>query len=360
MNRFKNFWSQQNTLEKQLFWIIIIIGNIITFASTIITIIENLGIFASVCSCICSAFMIAILIIAYKFKKQHQCYIAMCYFLNCVLLPITFFSCGGIDSGMMLYFIVSIFLCTPCLKGKLKIITFAVSLIFLTSSVIISAFYPQLVSGINLRESYIDIVSSFVLTSLCIFIISSKILGTYEKEKKKTDDLLKQLDIISKKDALTGLYNRRVLFDYMESDIINNPENYYVIMFDIDNFKNINDTYGHLFGDKALIEITKKIIEVSDEKSGEIAARYGGEEFVYIIYSDSVDNAYNKADKLRKDISEIIWDENPDLKITISGGFAVCREYENVTDMMKHAYDGLYSAKANGKNKIIDLNKLPV
>lgn len=342
----------QNLLEQRLFWVIVSIGTIVTFVSAVITIIEKLGSLSCLTSIACLAFMITIMIFAYKKNAYHKCYIAMCYFLNCILLPLNFYTCGGIDSGMILYYLVSIFLCVPCLKGKSRIITFIISLIMLEGTVIVSMIFPDAANSITRQQSYNDMIITFIITSCCLFAFSSAIINSYEHERNKRELLLKQLEIISKRDALTGLYNRRVLFEFLENNVAKNKQLYHIAMFDIDNFKLINDTYGHVFGDKVLSEISSEISCVVLHDKDEIAARYGGEEFVYLIKDESASNAYERIEKIRKNIATHPWEEHENLNITISGGFISCKKYDDIMQMLSEADKLLYVAKGNGKNQI--------
>jgi len=151
-------------------------------------------------------------------------------------------------------------------------------------------------------------------------------------------------------DHLTGLYNRRAMHDHLNRLL--EKAHYYgtsfsVILFDVDDFKGINDTHGHLEGDKVLINIAKHLKKM---RKSDIACRYGGEEFLVILPDTKIEDAYFAADTLRMQIQN---DHSSGLiSITCSFGIA---QYDNDISadlILSRADNALYHAKANGKNRI--------
>ncbi len=158
-----------------------------------------------------------------------------------------------------------------------------------------------------------------------------------------------EINIIT--DKLTNLYNRPFFdkqYEYLISKYERNKIPFSMIIIDIDNFKKINDTYGHKKGDWALKEIGK-IIKDSIRKT-DLAFRYGGEEIVVLLPDTPLKEAKFIADRIRIKISETIKiNDNP---ITISAGVG---EYngENMQEFFKKVDKALYLAKKTGKNRII-------
>lgn len=159
----------------------------------------------------------------------------------------------------------------------------------------------------------------------------------------------------SRRDPLLGIYNRRAFFDILENKINESPyKDFAIVMVDLDNFKKINDIYGHQFGDEVLIQ-TSRIIEDNIGKC-DIAARYGGEEIV--IYIDNFINhneVFKKIDHIRQKISEniVIYGEVK-RSITASFGIGYYSECHNdLKQVLKVADVMLYSAKRSGKNKVV-------
>ncbi|MBW7941347.1 MAG: GGDEF domain-containing protein, partial [Candidatus Kuenenia stuttgartiensis] len=125
-----------------------------------------------------------------------------------------------------------------------------------------------------------------------------------------------------------------------------------LIIFDIDNFKNVNDSCGHLYGDFVLREVVARV--ASGLRTTDILARYGGEEFCGILPETSLKSAIEVAERFRESIaSEEYRFHGHSRKITISLGVAALDKNITNTDMFfKKADDALYTAKREGKNKV--------
>ena len=155
-------------------------------------------------------------------------------------------------------------------------------------------------------------------------------------------------------DDLTKLKNRKTIFDLID-DWLNAPldECSYAILFlDVDNFKLINDTFGHDYGDKIIVETGKRLssLESKDAKIG----RFGGDEFLIIHKSRNVDTISDFLSKLESLFNEPFSIDNRSLFLTISIGVAICPIHGNATkELVKKADMALYEAKKSGKNRFI-------
>lgn len=159
------------------------------------------------------------------------------------------------------------------------------------------------------------------------------------------------------KDDLTGLYNRRYFLEIFEREVdrAKRYNNRLVFcMIDLDHFKRVNDTYGHLTGDMVLAEVGKilmKSIRLSD-----LVCRYGGEEFAVILPSTDIKNAELVCERLRKVISEHQFQHKSyEFKITISVGAAMfIRDSDkSYTHLLEKADRALYQAKESGRNRVV-------
>lgn len=157
-------------------------------------------------------------------------------------------------------------------------------------------------------------------------------------------------------DGLTGSYNRKYIIDYLETEVkrcqkLEVPLS--IMIFDLDYFKKINDTYGHLAGDYVLKEIVKllkeKVLRASD-----VLGRYGGEEFCIILSEAAIRTAREIADRIRKSIEshEFIFDNNK-IPVTISVGVADMNKTSDTSgSLILTADKALYQAKETGRNKV--------
>ena len=169
---------------------------------------------------------------------------------------------------------------------------------------------------------------------------------TYELQYKATHD------------NLTKLYNRQKLNDELDKEIIR--ENRYkhglsILMLDIDNFKNVNDTYGHDVGDIVLKDISKIILE--SIRATDYGCRWGGEEFMVLLPETTVEQAFKIAEQLRINIENYV---NPVLpnKTTVSIGTTQFKvDEDDIDTFVKNVDVAMYQAKKTGKNKVVKYEK---
>lgn len=151
------------------------------------------------------------------------------------------------------------------------------------------------------------------------------------------------------KDALTGLLNRRALFDGRTGIA---PPGTAVVMMDLDYFKTINDRFGHDSGDRILMAFADVIH--ANIRSNDLAARMGGEEFCIIMPDSSPKTSAAVADRIRSQIeATIVQTENGPVRATVSAGIAVrSPEPETLQSLLGRADTALYEAKASGRNRV--------
>lgn len=180
-----------------------------------------------------------------------------------------------------------------------------------------------------------------------LILVGAIIFFDFIKYHTKISDILKtiQLQEISKKDALTGLYNRMSLTQYIENIENTNYDSIVVAMIDIDDFKKINDTYGHIAGDKCISCVGKNISDIN-----KMGYRYGGEEFLIIFENQPFDIVCKMMEKFRKCIEETKI-SNIDLRVSI--GISNVYNSHNIEKIIDEADNRLYKAKNTGKNKVV-------
>ncbi len=171
-------------------------------------------------------------------------------------------------------------------------------------------------------------------------------------ERKKIEEKLKYL---SRVDDLTGLFNRRYFMELVKREFdrfyrSNKP--FSLIIADVDNFKSINDNYGHNIGDKAL-RIVGQIAKDTFRKT-DILGRIGGEEFSFLLPETNISNARIGAERFRINISKTpVLTEKGKLFFTISLGIScMSTEIDQISTLFKYADHALYKAKRKGKNRI--------
>ena len=175
----------------------------------------------------------------------------------------------------------------------------------------------------------------------------------------------KLLEEQSRRDALTNIFNRRVFEEKVSAELarfIRYKKPFSLIFFDIDRFKNVNDTYGHDTGDRVLKEITDRTREAL--RKTDIFARYGGEEFVIILPETDLTQAVNVAEKLHDIIQKNIFEHEGDrIPITVSVGVTEVQKSDRDPESILHRADSnMYKAKDKGRNRVVsdfDVKKIP-
>lgn len=178
-------------------------------------------------------------------------------------------------------------------------------------------------------------------------------IKSLQDELKKANELLKRLTNI---DHLTNLFNRRYLAEILDGEFFRarrNKEELSLIIFDIDYFKKVNDTFGHQNGDivlSAVAQLAQRQLRAYDS-----AARYGGEEFVLVIPGTGLSGAVMAAERLRQAVLEHSFPAPmEDLTVTISLGVATYPSptVDSVDSLFRRADEALYRAKQNGRNRV--------
>jgi diguanylate cyclase (GGDEF)-like protein len=167
--------------------------------------------------------------------------------------------------------------------------------------------------------------------------------------------MMQKLERAAYTDALTGLYNRR---HFMELAVMQferaKRENAtcHAMMMDLDFFKKINDTYGHLAGDAVLRNVSACIKE--SVRSYDLVARYGGEEFVVMISDSDEDTALRLAERIRIYVADnpCLYEEHT-LSITFSIGVASSTDTDSFEVLLRYADEAMYAAKKNGRNRVV-------
>lgn len=152
------------------------------------------------------------------------------------------------------------------------------------------------------------------------------------------------------RDVLTGLYNRRGFFEKVKALRINRSSgSFYIVMCDIDHFKNINDTWGHVAGDKILRSVAKALKDGMREH--DVIARFGGEEFILLLRCPDHLAAFKLADRVRSEIAQQAYTLHK-VNVTVSFGMAAVEDNMHLMHALELADKRLYNAKRNGRNRV--------
>ena len=176
-----------------------------------------------------------------------------------------------------------------------------------------------------------------------------------EERVKKLEHELETVSELVREDQLTGALNRRGMEDTLEREFKRTDRTQAMIsvaLLDIDNFKQLNDTLGHLGGDEALVHLTRVIKDTL--RPTDSVARYGGEEFLIILPDTGMPEALEIVERLQRELTKKYFMHNNERKlITFSAGVALRGEGEDRDDLIGRADKAMYHAKQTGKNRVV-------
>ncbi len=233
--------------------------------------------------------------------------------------------------------------------------------LFTNTIMVIVTYFISVYAKYNVTAKYsdafqfIELINSFfalVLASLIIYLKSSidDLVKTYNL--KQLDGLVEEVDVLTAEasvDFLTGLWNRRYTEKQLELEDFTNA---YIILADIDFFKRVNDSYGHLCGDYVLKEVANLL--KSSFRNIDIVCRWGGEEFLIFMKSPDKTNVINKLERTRKIIQDANFEFNGNIvNITITFGVAQIDKTVSLDKNIEKADIALYYGKNNGRNRVV-------
>ena len=188
-------------------------------------------------------------------------------------------------------------------------------------------------------------------------VLLAKVVSSLERKllREREKELVNELHIQATTDQLTGIANRRVIFDTLENAVSREKRKDYkpfvIIVFDIDFFKNVNDTYGHAGGDEVL-KAFAKLLDSEITQPNQVG-RIGGEEFLAILYMENESLNIFANDLIEKIQKNVVKFEDTEISITASGGVASSEESKSSSDLVNKADKRLYKAKKSGRNRFV-------
>lgn len=340
----ENYFGKHFPLDYRVYMIFFFESYFISILSAITNTLLNKGIFGIVLQWTYIVFCSFLLFLLPRrrliIQKPHLLFITFMY------IPFLFFQTAGYHGTALLFAQLGIFLIGIVFSGNERIIIISLNILEYLVCILINYKFPQTVidhsgPGAQLIDLIVALILSFSgLAALTVFI--SMVFS----------DNNKALEELSIRDALTGTYNRRYLNDFLSRQLEADSSAYanlYVMMLDIDHFKRINDSHGHGFGDRVLLECAQTIRD--NLRDYDVVVRYGGEEFVIIAFLNNDSIALEFAERIRKKISSLHF--RYDLSITVSIGLSPFKPGDTVESILERADQCLYKAKQSGRNRVV-------
>lgn len=253
------------------------------------------------------------------------------------ILPVGFYICYMLDIN----------------RRKIKIaVTLAFVSMFAFVLCKVISFYREPL--INLNNTPLEL-SLYIFNTCCTFFFLILFTLVFVFEIRLSSNQLQHQNAILEKlastDPLTGLYNRRSM-DIFLSQAVESDVGFALIMCDIDDFKKVNDTYGHDFGDVVLKGVAKITTEQVREKG--YVCRWGGEEILILLNNASEESSYRIAENIRRNVANRVFDLNEKwIHCSLTLGIALHQKREAVEETITRADYNLYRGKRNGKNAVI-------
>lgn len=199
----------------------------------------------------------------------------------------------------------------------------------------------------------------YIFNTFCnfgfLFLVTAIFLVEMQEATNQLQRQNEVLDRMASIDPLTGLYNRRSMQSFL-NQALDGGKPFCLIMCDIDDFKKVNDTYGHDIGDTVLREIAQ-MIQKQVENRGR-ACRWGGEEMLLFIDSN-LEQAHQIAENICREVNEFHFHfRDQEIRCSITIGIALHQEGDTIDHTITHADNNLYYGKHNGKNRVVSDTEL--
>lgn len=268
-----------------------------------------------------------------------------------VVLGLLIFFCGGFESPLLVFFVYYIVMTTFLVEHKKALKN------TLAAVVVVAAIF-LVDRGGHLSSKELTTLVGFSFILLFTYLVSAYLSQHLRENEEKLRELLEKFREQSVTDGLTGLYNQThffLLFNLQLERAKRSHTPFSLIIFDVDHFKNYNDSNGHMAGSAALEKVgqlMQKIFRITD-----ILAKYGGDEFVIILPNSDRIGAFLGAERLREMVEHTAFaggEKQPLGKITLSIGIASYPEHGTTTpDILAKADKAMYVAKKSGRNKTV-------
>jgi diguanylate cyclase len=205
-------------------------------------------------------------------------------------------------------------------------------------------------------ERFATMTTFIVTIGRCMFlgIFSSSLKASLYQSGLKLKEAYKRIEELAELDELTGSFNRRCIMRMLDEEIARSARSgssCSIALIDLDHFKRVNDSYGHPTGDEVLR--TFAITMFANIRSVDRFGRYGGEEFLLVLPDMPNEGAGRAMDRLRAIVADLDWSAfSPGMKVTLSAGVATLKPNETTDSFLARADTALYTAKAQGRNRI--------
>lgn len=294
----------------------------------------------------CALIIIASSLVGFLTGRTYVATIIILLVLGFVEFPILYISYGASTAVYMLVAEIGII---TFMKPVHRVVMGAAVFVADIATFVVRSRFPQLNMANDNME--LDTLFSFVIAFIGIMVAVAIVIVQFERQAKQLSEMGEELTLAVNTDPLTEIRNRRYLMQYLENQTAQmGDEKHCAVLIDLDLFKSVNDTYGHVFGDKVL----KQFADTVKKNLGEndLIARFGGEEFMILFGTDNEEEIITTMDTISKEYA-IFSEKEKGKEFTFSAGAALYGKNSSITDIFTTADKRLYKAKAAGRNMIV-------
>ena len=294
----------------------------------------------------CALIIIASSLVGFLTGRTYVATIIILLVLGFVEFPILYISYGASTAVYMLVAEIGII---TFMKPVHRVVMGAAVFVADIAAFVVRSRFPQLNMANDNME--LDTLFSFIIAFIGIMVAVAIVIIQFERQAKQLSEMGEELTLAVNTDPLTEIRNRRYLMQYLEKQTAQMcDEKHCAVLIDLDLFKSVNDTYGHVFGDKVL----KQFADTVKKNLGEndLIARFGGEEFMILFGTDNEKEIITTMDTISKEYA-IFSEKEKGKEFTFSAGAAIYGKNSSITDIFTTADKRLYEAKAAGRNMIV-------
>ena len=242
-------------------------------------------------------------------------------------------------------------------KLRFREFLFVIAVAIIGYSLIVGYMFLYQPERINIKFELLQLLAFASSASIMLY-TGSSIHRLRYRAKNQYNELQKVLELNKKlatTDDLTGLYNRRYFMEKLsQQKALSEREDtdFVICFFDLDYFKQINDSFGHHTGD-VVLKVFSKILSLSIREI-DYVARFGGEEFVCLLVNTDIENAIKITERIRKSLEDYNFsDIAPSLHATVSIGLSNFKQFNTIQETLMDADNKMYRAKKLGRNKVV-------
>lgn len=333
----------QSDIQLRLYRAILIVGASLSVISIIGNYISDFPFLTSLKWVV--LFLLTVIAFIFSNNKKYTMHVmfGVFLFLIGIFLPFAFIDSGGSNNNAMGYTFLLLIAITYLFSSWRRLSLVVMLIVVFMGMHALEYYYPEMITVYTGWNQFVDRMIQIPLLLLVSFIIILRFAKEYERVNQK-------LDVLANYDELTGLYNRRMFNKAMEEAIEGNNEPAHLALLDLDNFKKVNDTYGHYVGDEVLKELSD-LLQKTFRLDKHIVSRWGGDEFAIIYYGEK-----NELMRKLEDIKEafkayvLAYEETTGISTSIIS----FSDYDVVSQTLIAADQQLYKEKVKSKSKFED------